>query len=325
MALRLKCVLSQILSLCLKDVWPKCQTKETPNPTRVMKTSSLSCTAGFTPALGLGIPSLPTPPREQFTPPSWHQAGTDKYFPTSPMARSSWAVSGQSNGSVSVSYWQSSLRCFQLLSRAIPGCLQGARPWASTAAFYSRITQPSLQVFSSFLCIARFSLLSARIAKTPQWGWRKMPELKHEPGSCFYMLFKWPRPDKNLFHMEGKKKGAVPRSLLLIPRVPFAKRRRFSFVSHHPCQSSAWLIAFNLLRDPSGHQILLHPGSDHGHAQRAGSHWCQVVDNRCIPSLETAPPLAASLEKSNSFLRNGKLKISLPSPFSDLPRLLFIF
>lgn len=116
-------------------------------------------------------------------------------------------MSGQSNSSVSVSYWQSSLRCFQLPSRAIPGCLQGSRPWASTSAFYSRITQPSLQVFSSFLCMARFSLLSAWIAKTPQWGWRKMPELKHEPSGCFYMLFKWPRPDKKPFPYGGKEKG----------------------------------------------------------------------------------------------------------------------
>lgn len=47
--------------------------------------------------------------------------------------------------------------------------------------------------------------------------------------------------------MGGKKKGAVPRGLLPIPRVPVAKRRS-AFLSQHPCQSSAWLIAFNLLR-----------------------------------------------------------------------------
>lgn len=194
-------------------------------------------------------------------------------------------MSGRSNNCISVSYWQSSLCCFQLLSQAIPGCLWDARPWSSTGTFYSWITQPSLQFFSSFLCIARFSLLSGRIAKTLQWGWRKTLELKHEPSGCFYILFKWSRLDKNLFHMEGKKKAAVPRSLLPIPKVPLAKRRRFSFVSQHPCQSSAWLIPFNLLRDPTGHRVLLHPCSDHGHASSSLSCWCTMVDSWGIPPL----------------------------------------
>lgn len=60
--------------------------------------------------------------------------------------------------------------------------------------------------------------------------------------------------------MEGEKRGAVPRSLLPIPRVPCAKRR-FSFVTQHSSQSSARLI--NLLRDPSGHRVLQPPPSQH--------------------------------------------------------------
>lgn len=73
--------------------------------------------------------------------------------------------------------------------RAAPGAFS---PWLGPAlaasevpapgAFSRRITYPSLQVFFlPFLCTAQFSLLPARIAKTPQQSWREMPGLEHDP------------------------------------------------------------------------------------------------------------------------------------------------
>lgn len=63
-----------------------------------------------------------------------------------------------------------------LAASEVPG------PGPAPGAFSSRITHPSLQVFFlPFLCTAQFSLLPARIAKTPQQSWREMPGLEHDP------------------------------------------------------------------------------------------------------------------------------------------------
>lgn len=150
-----------------------------------------------------------------------------------------------------------------------------------------------------------------------------MPDLNYEPSGCFYMLFKGPRPNKNLLHMEGKKKGAVPRSLLPIPRVPLANRRRFSFVSQHFCQSSARLIVFSVFGDPTRLWVLLHPCS----VLQLCMQLCDLLVHRGVqlmhPTTERAPLLPSSLEKSNYLLRTGKLKASLLFLLAGLLRLTF--
>lgn len=65
-------------------------------------------------------------------------------------------------GVKALSYWQCSLCSFQLPSRPIPGCLRGARPWASSSASYSQITQPALEFLNSFLCLGGFPSCSRR-------------------------------------------------------------------------------------------------------------------------------------------------------------------
>lgn len=148
--------------------------KETPDASRMMNTSSLELVL---PQLWVSV--LPPFPPLFFL----HNPGTRQgLINISLLPRSSWAVSGQSDGSVPRSYWQSSPWCFQPLAGASPGCLRGARPRASPGAFSSQITHPSLQVFFlPFLCTAQFSLLPARIAKTPQRSWREIPGLEHDP------------------------------------------------------------------------------------------------------------------------------------------------
>lgn len=117
----------------------------------------------------------------------------------------------------------------------------------------------------------------------------------------------------------------VPRSLLPIPRVPLAKRRRFSFVSQHLCQSSAGLIAFSLLRDPTRHRVLLHACSD----SQLCMQLCDLLVHRgrqlVHPTTERASLLPPSLEESSYLLRTGKLNASFPFPFASLLRILFIF
>lgn len=75
--------------------------------------------------------------------------------------------------------------------------------------------------FLSFLCIAEFSLLSARIAKTPQWSWREMPGLEDEPRACFSLLLKWPKPHKNFFSIwRGTKEELFPGACYQFPGCP---------------------------------------------------------------------------------------------------------
>lgn len=72
--------------------------------------------------------------------------------------------------------------------------------------FQPDYTSLSPGFFLSFLCTAQFSLLPARIAKTPQWSWREMPGLEHDPTACFSVPLKWPRPHKNFFPYGGREK-----------------------------------------------------------------------------------------------------------------------
>lgn len=135
---------------CLSDVQPKQKLRVSKGDSKCHRGDGglLPAPCRLYPSLKPGAPSAL---------PSRHQPGTQEHFsPPKQPGRSSWAVSGRSKGSVSLSYWQRSLCFFQLPSRPIPGCLRGTRPRASTSASYSQITQPALEFLNSFMCLGGF-------------------------------------------------------------------------------------------------------------------------------------------------------------------------
>lgn len=198
-------------------------------------------------------------------------------------------MSGQSDGSVP----------FRAAPGAFSPCLGPvlavSEAPGSEPAFSSQITHPSLQVFFFFffLFYAQLSFPSCLqgLLRPHSGAGGKCQGWSMSPVPVSLCCSSGKDPIKTFFHMEGKKRGAVPRSLLPIPRVPCAKRR-FSFVTQHPSQSSARLI--NLLKDP-----------------------------RPSPPLSQSFPHSITRE-SDPFLGNGELKTSLPSSFPHFPELFLI-
>lgn len=107
-------------------------------------------------------------------------------FPPPLIARSSWAVSDQSNGSVS--HWQSSLCRFQLLSQTIPDFLQGARPWASTTPFTAALHNTLSGSFPLFCAQPGFPSCLRGLLRRHSGAGGKYQSWNTSPVAAFYAV-----------------------------------------------------------------------------------------------------------------------------------------